>query len=143
MLCLSQPHSVHTSFHLTPHSFHNTQNFLTCVILRGAQGWFQNCIELDFSWHNKHFSGAPSRVRFPQFEHFQPAPLELSLPECCSIWQQCPWRFLSRGNTGSSTLCHDVGQFCALCPGGRIPNARTLRLGKFQNMGASSTLAWV
>ena len=51
-----------------------------------------------------------------------------------------PYRFLSRGTTGSSILDHDSGH---LCRGRRIQMSGHSDLGIFSNLGASSILTWV
>ena len=51
-----------------------------------------------------------------------------------------PYKFRSRGTTGSSILDHDVGQ---LCRGRRIQMSGHSDLGIFNNFEASSIFAWV
>ena len=51
-----------------------------------------------------------------------------------------PYRFRSRGTTGSSILDHDLGH---LCRGGRIQMSGHSDLGIFSIFGASSIFTWV
>ena len=51
-----------------------------------------------------------------------------------------PYRFLSRGTTGSSILDHDFGH---LCRGRRIQMSGHSDSGIFNNFGASSISTWV
>ena len=51
-----------------------------------------------------------------------------------------PYRFLSRGTTGSSILDHDLGH---LCRGRRIQMSGHSDLAIFKNFGASSIFTWV
>ena len=74
---------------------------------------------------------SPNRIliRFSQiaFSHNSPA----------KGW---PYRFRSRGKTGSSILDHDFGH---LCRGRRIQMSRHSDLGIFYNFGAYSIFTWV
>ena len=57
-----------------------------------------------------------------------------------SIAKGWPYRFRSRGTTGSSILDHDFGR---LCRGRRIQTSGHSDLGIFNNLGASSIFTWV
>ena len=77
--------------------------------------------------------------------------LELFSQPCCNrIFSNClshnspakgwPYKFLSRGTTGSSILDHDLGH---LCRGTRILMSRHSDLGIFNDLWAPSIFTWV
>ena len=73
-----------------------------------------------------------------QFGTFSQPYFKRIFPNCLSHnspAKRWPYRFLSKGTTGSSILDHDLGH---LCPGRRIQLSGHSDLGIFNNLEASS-----
>ena len=116
---------------------------LLCWILPTSDQYFltTNLMSSTYTDKNNPFSRCTNK--HSQLETF-------SQPGCKRIFSNClthkspakgwPYRFRSRGTTGSSILDHDFGH---LCRGKRIQMSGLSDFGIFSNFGASSIFTWV
>ena len=120
-------------------------NQLLCLVLSTSDQYF---VPFQPIWCHPH---TPIRtVLFPlctnrhsQFGTFSQTYFNRIFSNCLSHnspAKRCPYRFLSRGTTGSSILDHDLG-ICVV-----VDESKCLDIsifGIFNNSGASSILTWV
>ena len=102
---------------------------------------FQPILSSTYTDKNNPFSRWTKR--HSQFGSFSQPCFKRIFSNCLSpvvLPKRWPYRFRSRGTTGSSILDHDFGH---LCRGRRIQMSGHSDLGIFKNLWASSIFTWV